>query len=403
MPKLASAHECSGCMGCKDICPKNAIFTSFGKDGHRYVRVDNEKCIECKICEKTCPVVNGYSYGENSLKSSFLAGWSKNDKIRSKGATSGIFGTIAISFIQRGGWVAGAVMDGINCRYILTNSHDDIERLQGSKYTSSDPSGIYSSVLIKLKEGVPVLFSGLPCHIAALLNYIPSKLQKDLYTIDLICGGVSSPILINRFVSERHNVASILSFRNKDNGWKPNGYKYSLTYVDTAGKIVSESRYNRNLITDGFACELTDRYSCYDCHFNGIHRKSDITIGDLWKDKQFPLEHHNGVSALIVHSGKGKELIDSSSINHTEIEPLNILTPNHRIFNGKSIKSYFPERRLMGFFFKYLSYKSLMRIYASDLRTKNILWWPIACYRVMSFKLATAVQKKYSHKIIRKL
>ena len=69
MPKLASINTCTGCMACGDICPKNAISAVNGYDGHRYVETDTSLCVECNLCEKTCPVVNGDVYGENSLKS----------------------------------------------------------------------------------------------------------------------------------------------------------------------------------------------------------------------------------------------------------------------------------------------------------------------------------------------
>lgn len=403
MPELATKQTCTGCMACKDKCPKEAITSVIGTDGHRYIGIDINRCIDCKICEKTCPVVNSYSYGENNLRSKFYAGWSENKSIRDKGATSGIFGTIADSFIKTGGFVAGAIMDGLRCKYILINSLDDLEKLQGSKYTSSNPSGIYKAVLDELKQGEKVLFSGLPCHVAALLNYVPAKLQTKLFTIDLICGGVSSPKLIERFASEKSDIASILSFRNKRNGWKPDGYRYSLTYLTHDGQMHSEPQAARNLITDGFACELTDRFSCYNCRFCGSHRKSDLTIGDLWRDKDFSKEHFNGVSSIIIHSKKGQDLIDSSAIYHTEVNPKKILNPNSRIFNGKSLKSYFPERIFMGFLFKHLSYKSLLKVYASDFRTKNILWWPIAGYRILSFKLSDAIRRKSDKKILNQI
>ncbi len=400
MPELASKHKCTGCMACKDKCPKEAISSVIGTDGHRYVKIDNTVCIECKICEKACPIINEFSYGENTLKSEFYAGWSNVGSIRDKGATSGIFGSIADSFIRNGGLVAGAIMDGLECRYILTNSLNDIDRLQGSKYTSSNPSGIYRAILENLKCGHMVLFSGLPCHVAALLNYVPTRFQAKLYTIDLICGGVSSPKLIERFVLEKDNIASIISFRNKKSGWKPNGYRYSLTYLTKEGKTISEHQSTRNLVTDGFACELTDRYSCYDCQFNGCHRKSDMTIGDLWRDRQFANEHYRGVSSIIIHSEKGHLIMESGHITLNKIEPKNILYPNHRIFNGKSIKAYFPERRLIGIAFKWLNYKSLMRIYASELKTWNILWWPMAMYRLISFKVANIYQTRLSKRIL---
>ena len=403
MPKLASKYTCSGCMACKDICPKKAIFKQIGKDGHRYVSVNPSLCIECKLCEKICPVVNGYSYGDNTLESAFYAGWSKDSVLRTNGATTGIFGTLAWDFLNRGGWIAGAVMDGLECNYILSDSYEDIPRLQGSKYTSSDPTAIYSSVLSKLKGGDKVLFSGLPCHVAALLNYIPKILHERLYTVDLICGGVSSPLLIDRFVQNNPDVKSILSFRNKNRGWKPDGYRYSLTFQTKDGKVVSESPEKRNLVTDGFSCELTDRYSCYNCKFSGMHRKSDITIGDLWKDRTFTDQHFNGVSSLIVHSEKGKRLLESANIELSKVSPGQVLVPNHRIYDGRSGKEYLPERRFMGFFFKYLSYESLLKIYASNLRTKNVLWWPFALYRLVSFRFLNWFRQRRDNKLLKEI
>lgn len=400
MPVLASKSTCTGCMACLDRCPHNAIEVCQGSDGHRYVRVNQNLCVECKLCEKTCPIVNGFSYGEQSLKSDFLAGWSEEDNLRDCGATSGIFGTIASAFIQNGGFVAAAVMDGLECKYILTNSAEDIKRMQGSKYTSSNPGNIYSQIFEKLKKKESVLFCGLPCHAGALLNFIPKVLQENLFIIDLVCGGVSSPILIEKFAEVHPDIKSIISFRDKANGWKPTGFRYNFTYATKDGKIISQTPGSKNLVTDGFACELTDRYSCYNCSFAKAHRKSDITIGDLWGDKDFPAEHRRGVSSLIVHSDKGRTLIEQSHLHTSKIEPRKVLVPNHRIFNGASIKRYFPERKMIGFNFKHLSYSSLQRIYAGDLRTKNILWWPMALYRLISFRLADFISKRKSSKIL---
>lgn len=390
-------------MACLDRCPHNAIEAHNGSDGHRYVRVNPELCIECKLCEKTCPIVNGFSYGAQSMESEFLAGWSEVDNLRDHGATSGIFGTIAYTFIQNGGYVAAAIMEGLECKYILTNSDEDIKKLQGSKYTSSNPGKIYSQIFEKLKQKQSVLFCGLPCHAGALLNFIPKVLRENLYIIDLVCGGVSSPILIEKFAEAHPNIKSIISFRDKASGWKPTGFRYNFTYSTKDGEVISQKPGSKNLVTDGFACELTDRYSCYDCSFAKVHRKSDITIGDLWGDKDFLAEHHRGVSSLIVHSDKGRALIKQSRLHTSEIDSRKVLAPNHRIFNGTSIKKYFPERRLIGFNFKHLPYRFLQRIYAGDLRTKNILWWPVVLYRLISFRIADFLSKRKSSKILSKI
>lgn len=51
--------------------------------------------------------------------------------------------------------------------------------------------------------------------------------------------------------------------------------------IDDNGYVHDYSNV-KNFITDGFCSELTNRYSCYNCQYNGISRKVDFTIGDLW-------------------------------------------------------------------------------------------------------------------------
>ena len=43
-----------------------------------------------------------------------------------------------------------------------------------------------------------MLFIGLPCQVAALNNYIKDK--KNLYTVDLICHGSPSPIILEKYI-----------------------------------------------------------------------------------------------------------------------------------------------------------------------------------------------------------
>ena len=50
-----------------------------------------------------------------------------------------------------------------------------------------------------LKDGKKVLFSGTPCQIAALENYIKSEaLKKNLLTVEVVCEGFPSPILLRK-------------------------------------------------------------------------------------------------------------------------------------------------------------------------------------------------------------
>ena len=62
IPKLASKHDCTGCMVCVDSCKHSALEGYKGYNGHWYVKLHKEKCVQCGLCVKKCPIVSSFSY-----------------------------------------------------------------------------------------------------------------------------------------------------------------------------------------------------------------------------------------------------------------------------------------------------------------------------------------------------
>lgn len=203
MPKLASLSDCTGCNLCVDSCPTGAIMSIIDIEGHISYTINNDKCIECGKCERSCPVVTHYSYGTNELDKSFVyAAWSKDTLTRKNSASGGVFAELAKAILQRGGIVIGASMECNKVKHIEIDRVEDIPKLQGSKYTQSSTSGIFNIVKSHLLNGRLVLFSGLGCQVAALLKYVDKLESKEnLFTVDLICGGVPSSFLISKYTS----------------------------------------------------------------------------------------------------------------------------------------------------------------------------------------------------------
>ena len=58
MIDICEKSGCCGCQACYNICPKNAIEMIEDEKGFKYPRINNEKCINCGLCERTCPILN---------------------------------------------------------------------------------------------------------------------------------------------------------------------------------------------------------------------------------------------------------------------------------------------------------------------------------------------------------
>jgi coenzyme F420-reducing hydrogenase beta subunit len=359
MPKLADIHTCTGCLACVDICPKTALSYCKNEEGHIAYELEKDNCVECGLCERICPVVSGFKYGENKLADSTpYAAWAKDAELRLKSTSGGVFAALSKFIISQGGIVVGASLKKNDIRHILVNKEEDILRLQGSKYAQSNTEGIFKDVKSNLIDGRKVLFSGLGCQVAGLLSYLGNmKYSGQLITVDLICGGVPSRFLIDYYLKHNPDVDEIVAFRNKSR------YEFSVKDKDGNIKIIPLSA--RPLPLCGFYTELTNRYSCYDCKFNGTHRKSDITIGDYWGDKQYLEEHRNGLSIAVSHSDKGKVLLQESELEIHEVGWGTFLINNPRMIDGHKNASKSKARINMAKSFRELPYEKILQVYAN--------------------------------------
>ena len=105
---LVTKNQCCGCSACQDVCPKNAITMVEDKEGLLYPVIDENKCIDCGMCCNVCPSIN-VKTKESLLKA--YAAYNKNEKIRLKSSSGGIFTLIAEDILKKNGIVYGAAFD----------------------------------------------------------------------------------------------------------------------------------------------------------------------------------------------------------------------------------------------------------------------------------------------------
>jgi coenzyme F420-reducing hydrogenase beta subunit len=238
------------------------------------------------------------------------AAYCNNKEVLKYSASGGIAAALCIYTVKKGGYIAGVTYtdDYLDAEYILTNDLKDISRIQGSKYIKAKTNNIYIRVKEKLEDGEHVLFTGLPCNVAALKSVL-KKDYENLITCELICNGPTKTQIHREYIKhleEKYDsTISSFSVRYKKFGW-PTPY---LRAVFRNGKVFEEQFYSTEY---GYAFRLCGYDGCYQCKYKGDNRAGDLMIGDFWgAGKRDCFWNRYGVSAVLVHTEKANQLLKS--------------------------------------------------------------------------------------------
>lgn len=231
---ICNENSCTGCMACMAICHVGAITCTQDKQGFFHPDINTKKCIECHICQKVCPSNVQVKYERTT---SIFACWQSDETRRWNSTSGGAFLTIAEKFIQDGGIVYGAALDKeFVVRHTRTSTLEEVQKLSGSKYVQSDTHKCYQKVRNDLLTGTKVLFSGTPCQVSALKNFL-RKEYDNLYCIDIVCHGVPSPMVFRdylQYITKQHtSKIKKLNFRYKKPCWSVFSMKIDFENGDT--------------------------------------------------------------------------------------------------------------------------------------------------------------------------
>ena len=336
--------DCTGCAACYSACPFDCISMKPDSEGFFYPIIDDEKCKDCGICSNLCTLAK-----EKVPKNKIIRTYgikSKNEEERYLSSSGGFFSLLSREIIRRNGVVFGAAFDN-NWRVIHTqiNCLKDISRLRGSKYVQSNVLDTYLEVKQALTAGKLVYYSGTPCQIAGLRAFL-NKDYDNLITQDLICHGVPSPEVWERYINsvKKNKTIMQVSHRDKLLSWS----RFSLTVEYENGKKFSED-LTENAYLRGFLCNLFLRPSCHNCLYKGEERVSDITLADFWGCNciEPSLYDEKGSSLVFANTSKGHKLIDEV-LAHTEWKTID----NIQVFdyNTAAIRSVSPHKNRDVFF-----------------------------------------------------
>lgn len=315
MIQITDKTNCCGCEACAQVCPKACISMERDAEGFLYPHANLDICINCGLCEKVCPCLNGEEAKEPMA---VYAAINPDEEVRRKSSSGGVFTLLAEQIISKGGVVFGARFDdNWQVEIVGAETMEQVATFRGSKYLQAKVGDSYKQCKAFLDAGREVLYSGTPCQIAGLLHYL-RKRHANLSTVDFVCHGVPSPGVWKKYIEEVATAGKQaireVSFRNKAKGWKR--FSFYMNYDSDNNIVTMLSPLDKNPYMQAFLSDLILRPSCHDCPAKGGKSHSDITIADFWGIQNIlpSMDDDKGTSLVLINTEKGEKVFPEDNL-----------------------------------------------------------------------------------------
>ena len=355
--KILNKKDCTGCRACEQICPVKAISMKEDDEGFITPKVDEERCIKCGLCKKTCGQIDRF-YNKNNLEERKFLGVRPKEKEIAKNSTSGgIAYLISKMVIEENGIVFGSAYDENLMPYQkYVKDKKELQQLRGSKYVTSDTKKTFSQVKEFLEEGKKILYIGVPCQIGGLKKFL-KKDYENLYTIDIICHGVPSQKIFKKYLEneEKKLREKIISYTARSKSKVAWGMGYCAE-IKTKNKI-KYKKADFDPYYTAFLKGKVNRECCYECKYANLDRIGDITT--IKGEKIF---------------NKVKNLVEYRQYNEQQVTKFNgnLKHPTTRPQNREIIYKQLDEMSFEEYSKKYLANKNKLKYVLKDIMPKQI-------------------------------
>lgn len=297
--------SCTGCGACKNACPVNAISMQYSDDGFYIPVINKDICISCGKCKKVCHAIN-FKF-KNSNKPVCIA-FAANDEERKNSTSGALFPVLAKYVFNKGGYVAGVAWNkDFEAEHIIIDNEKDLYKLRYSKYVQASTGDSFKQIKELLENDKYVLFSGTPCQVAGLYNFLNKDYEK-LITLDLICHGTPSPKVWQDYLVENFDKDKItnINFRKQDKGWVRGTLLHSSSSID----CTDGSQTPINGYFHAFLNGTINNEPCLECKYRSIPRPADFTGGDFWYLHKSELDDKKGLSICLLNNEKANKIFD---------------------------------------------------------------------------------------------
>ncbi len=328
-----------------------------------------------------------------------------DNSIRKVCSSGGAFYLLAKRWIDNGGIVYGAAFKDGMIAHQRAADINELLPLLGSKYAQSNLTEALNQIKKDVALNNQILFSGLPCQIAAIKK-LYSNYDKILF-VDILCYGAPDFAYFKSYIKEKEieygGKCIDIHFREKSKGWK----RYSMKVEFDNGKVYLAPK-DKDCYLNAFNRRWILKPSCYNCKFTGIQRMGDITLGDFWgfKESFAPgkiKDDNKGISFVMVNTPRGEMLfeeiktfvkVESRSINELHNQ-FSLFPPEmKRSPESVAFESYFKGEDEAGVGFSYAFEKCSIefpqKIVNESIKKKVIK-------KLYSFYLVRYLRSKISH------
>lgn len=351
---------CAGCHACFSICPQKCIKMRSDEEGFLYPYVEKSNCTNCGLCEKVCPFM------KDMVSDSLNECWAvicKDTEIRENSSSGGVFSLLSNQIIDKEGVVFGATFSD-DWERVIHKGSTDISGFRSSKYVQSIVGEVFKEVKILLQSNKLVLFSGTPCQVTGLIDYLGCD-YPNLFCVDVICHGVPSPLLWKKYVQsikEKHKKSiKNICFRDKRKGWED----YGLCVKWDRKEYFSCHR--KDPYMQMFLNNSSLRPSCYECKIKSVGSSADITLGDFWGIDNVikGMNDHKGTSVAIIHTKKGEELFEKiqNQIMSTKVDFQSVLENNSALY--KSVEKP-AKREVLFLHLNQVKFSKFLKVYGKN-------------------------------------
>lgn len=302
-------RPCTGCGICASVCGKNAITIHLDKYGYYKPVINEDKCVECNLCKKSC-----YKYDENLIQSDkhkeCYAAVNKNAKQLMASSSGGISRVLMEECIAKGYKIMGCAYDTNKniAVSIVASTIDDLDKFYGSKYFQSLTTEGFDTVL-KDKTDQKYAIFGTPCQIYGFSQTNKYKCHPDKYLlVDIFCHGCPSMMLWKSYLAYTMDITGCetydkVTFRSKTHAWHEFCFDFFFNSKQYSSKKSKDPFYDIF-----FGMDMMND-ACYNCNSRSTMAYGDIRLGDYWGEKYDT--DTKGVSAVVLKSSKGVDFFNA--------------------------------------------------------------------------------------------